>query len=144
MQYVCYVRMYVQLYLSSTYVEVYVYFVYEHERHRHPLYSSYHSSRLNAGVRTVGASHETKQLSNDKSPSFVPPLVSHVSVSLLIGVCCGPPLLLMGIFEDLLPAMQIRHTSYLASTAVFGLALDRDLWGGDPQAASVVLKSLAD
>jgi hypothetical protein len=59
----------------------------------------------------------------------------------LIAACCGPSATFI---DGLSPAMQIRRTSDMALTAMFGLALDFDLWGGDAKAASVIFQVVAD
>ena len=73
------------------------------------------------------------------SPSYVPVMVAEACVALL-GACCGRTSEEM---DRLSPAMQIRRTSDSALTAVFGLALDMDLWGGDAVAASHVIGFVA-
>jgi len=73
------------------------------------------------------------------SPSHVPSAVSKACVALL-EACCGHP---TGDMDGLSPAMQIRRTSDSALTAVFGLALDLDLWGGDPAAAGPIVEFVA-
>ncbi|KAL7565117.1 hypothetical protein ACA910_005124 [Epithemia clementina (nom. ined.)] len=73
------------------------------------------------------------------SPSYVPATVADACVSLL-EACCGRTTDEM---DQLSPAMQIRRTSDSALTAVFGLALDLDLWGSDAVAASRVIGFVA-
>ena len=45
--------------------------------------------------------------------------------------------------EDLYPSIQIQRTSDLALSAVFGMALDWDLWGSDLRGSSLILKALS-
>ncbi|VEU43883.1 unnamed protein product [Pseudo-nitzschia multistriata] len=73
------------------------------------------------------------------SPRAVPEAVTSAVLD-LIDACCGPP---SEFVEDLSPAKQIQRTSDLALTCLFGLALDWDLWGEDPLAASSLLSSVA-
>lgn len=74
------------------------------------------------------------------SPSHTPVAIADACVALL-EACCGEPTIDM---DELPPAMQIRRTSDSALTAIFGLALDIDLWGGDLAAASRVIGFVAD
>ena len=73
------------------------------------------------------------------SPSHVPPAVANACLTLL-EACCGRTTDEM---DQLSPAMQIRRTSDSALTAVFGMALDLDLWGGDANAASLIIGFVA-
>jgi hypothetical protein len=59
----------------------------------------------------------------------------------LLDACCGPSSMYL---EDLDPSVQIQRTSDLALTAVFGIALDWDLWGRDLRAACGMLEALAE
>ena len=74
------------------------------------------------------------------APTHVPKPVAQACV-LLLEACCGQPAQEM---DDLSPALQIRRTSDTALTAVFGLALDLDLWGGDPLAAVPIISFVAE
>lgn len=73
------------------------------------------------------------------SPSVIPPAIAEAVVELL-DLCCGP---IARKLDELSPAMQIRRTSDLALTALFGLALDVDVWGGDVVAASIIWQAVA-
>ena len=89
-------------------------------------------------VTTSGSA--TVSSSTTISPSHIPTAIAGAVVELL-DVCCGPK---ADKLEDLPPAMQIRRTSDLALSALFGLALgDFDLWGGDVVAAATVWKGVA-
>lgn len=77
--------------------------------------------------------------SSSASPSYIPLSIAE-AVAQLLDVCCGPP---STTIEELSPAMQIRRTSDVALTALFGLALDFDLWGGDLHAAAIVLTAVS-
>ena len=74
------------------------------------------------------------------SPSYIPPLFVDAMVQ-FIDVCCGPP---AHSIDALSPAMQIRRTSDMALTALFGFALDFDLWSSDVFAASTIFRAVAD
>ena len=66
-------------------------------------------------------------LKSGASPSFIPPAIAEACVD-LVDACCGP-LVPFGIVENATAAVQMRRSSDLALTALFGLALDYDLWG---------------
>jgi hypothetical protein len=102
------------------------------------------------------------------APPYIPEPILHACIELLVA-CTGPPTDGKGDVEmdssesfqlpavverdvsttskatvdSLSAAMQIRRTSDLALTAVFGFALDSDLWGSDSRAAYVVYRALA-
>uniref|UniRef100_A0A7S3L431 BEACH domain-containing protein n=1 Tax=Amphora coffeiformis TaxID=265554 RepID=A0A7S3L431_9STRA len=75
-----------------------------------------------------------------ESPSVVPTPIAEACAA-LIAACCGP--IVPGIVEDATPAVQMRRSSDVALTALFGLALDYDLWGSLPAAATVVRAAAA-
>jgi hypothetical protein len=72
------------------------------------------------------------------SPTRIPISIAKACASLL-GACCGPrsPLL-----EDLSPAMQIQRTSDMALTALFGIALDFEIWGRDLASCAVLMEAV--
>ena len=82
-------------------------------------------------------------------PPFIPPAISRALVGLVDG-CCGPSFrnarrvdpsaILVNPCRGLL---RVRRASDLALTALFGLALDLDLVGGDHAAAAQILKAIA-
>lgn len=72
-------------------------------------------------------------------PPFIPSLITEAFCSLL-DACCGPA---QSFLENLSPHHQIRRTSDLALTAIFGVALDMDLWSGDVKAASKIFECIA-
>lgn len=72
------------------------------------------------------------------SPPFVPPRIVNAILD-LFHACCGPA---SPSLASLSPSWQIHKTSDLALTALFGLALDWDLW--TPNAATAVLTAVAD
>jgi hypothetical protein len=75
-----------------------------------------------------------------RSPVEIPTAIVEASQE-LVAACCGP---MTERIDLLAPAIQIRRMSDLALTAIFGFALDLDLWGGDAKAASSIFCSLAD
>jgi hypothetical protein len=90
--------------------------------------------------RRFAATQEDEIMTKGASPSHVPAKVVRAAVA-LIAACCGPAAATM---DDLSPAMKIRRTADLALTAVFGVALDFDLWGGDARAATQIYKAVTD
>ena len=70
-----------------------------------------------------------------ESPSVVPTPIAEACAA-LTAACCGPAV--AGLVEDATPAVQMRRSSDVALTALFGLALDYDLWGSLPAAATVI------
>jgi hypothetical protein len=74
------------------------------------------------------------------SPTKIPIVVAHACAELL-NACCGPPSVLL---ENLSPAMQIQRTSDLALTALFGLALDLELWGHNVLACAEICEAIAE
>jgi hypothetical protein len=72
-------------------------------------------------------------------PSKIPRTIVASMVDLL-DACCGPP---SHYVEDLDPSLQIQRTSDLALTAVFGMALDWDLWGSDVSAIADIMEALS-
>ncbi len=75
----------------------------------------------------------------DVGPSRIPQSIVSAMVDVL-DACCGPP---SEFIEELDPSSQIQRTSDLALTAVFGMALDWDLWGTDVYAISQIMEALA-
>ena len=73
------------------------------------------------------------------SPAKIPIAIVMAMIDLL-DACCGPP---SPFLEELYPSFQIQRTSDLALSAVFGMALDWDLWGRDLRASSKILEALA-
>jgi hypothetical protein len=74
------------------------------------------------------------------SPRAVPLAIAEACAS-LIEACCGP---VNDLVEEETPATQMRRSSDLALTALFGLALDYDLWSETPAAAAVVLHTVTE
>lgn len=72
-------------------------------------------------------------------PSKIPQAIVTAMVDLM-DACCGPA---SDYIEDLDPGLQIQRTSDLALTAVFGMALDWDLWGTDVSAIAKILEALS-
>jgi hypothetical protein len=95
----------------------------------------------NNGPRQLtSCSNMTTPMSNlPLSPAKVPETVVSAVIDLL-DACCGPP---SAFLEDLFPSLQIQRTGDLALTAVFGMALDWDLWGRDLKAACCMMDALA-
>lgn len=74
----------------------------------------------------------------------VVPLEIATACTSLVEACCGPADREDDIAVEELPAaVQMRRASDLALTALFGLALDYDLWGNAPEAACIILRSAA-
>ena len=73
------------------------------------------------------------------TPKRIPPSIVSASIQ-LISACCGPPALFL---EDLAPAQQIQRTSDIALTALFGFALELEVWGKDLIACQDVLEAIA-
>ena len=106
------------------------------------------------------------------SPTNIPLSIVYAMIDLLDS-CCGPPLseatataatagplsshdymlcqrntnttntTQYGYVEDLDPSVQIQRTSDLALSAVFGMAFDVDLWGGDIRALALMWYELS-
>ena len=87
---------------------------------------------------------ETSTLYNNSksvvSPKFIPTDVVQACCQ-LVAVCCGPA---SNFMSDLAPHECVRRTSDVALTAMFGFALEVDLWGGDAAAAAHMLQTVAD
>lgn len=71
------------------------------------------------------------------TPSYIPSGIIEASVD-LVASCCGPESVTL---HDLLPGHQIQRTSDMSLSALFGFALDLDLWGGYPAAIAAIGKS---
>jgi hypothetical protein len=74
------------------------------------------------------------------SPKRIPLSIAQACAE-LIGACCGPP---SPTLDKLAAHDQVRRSSDLAMTAVFGLALDLDLWGVHVASAKLVIHSVAE
>ncbi|KAG7359446.1 Beige/BEACH domain containing protein [Nitzschia inconspicua] len=108
-------------------------------------YSDFVKAQATAGgsntSRQQVASNMTTPMANlPLTPAKVPESIVSAMVDLL-DACCGPP---SAFLEDLYPSLQIQRTSDLALTAVFGMALDWDLWGRDLKAASKMMEAFAN
>eukprot|EP00980_Cylindrotheca_fusiformis_P016230 scaffold4825_cov132-Cylindrotheca_fusiformis.AAC.7 len=86
-----------------------------------------------------GTKMKTIMSSMPVSPTKIPLAVAR-EMAKLIDACCGPR---SNFLEDLDPSFQIKRTSDLALTALFGIGLDWELWGRDLEAASIVLEAVA-
>jgi hypothetical protein len=76
-------------------------------------------------------------------PSIIPMTIAHAIVG-LIDVCCGPSQYpSVSICNPCRGLIRIRRASDLALTAVFGLAMDIDLFGNDPAGAAPILRAIA-
>jgi len=93
---------------------------------------------MNANTNTSRMTTTMDQL--PVTPTKIPRLVVEAVLDLL-DACFGPP---SDFVEDLVPSMQIQRTSDLALTALFGLALDWDLWGNNLEASARVLKAVSE
>jgi hypothetical protein len=74
------------------------------------------------------------------SPKRIPLSIAQACAE-LIGLCCGPPSTRLFSLEA---HDQVRRSSDLAMTAVFGFGLDLDLWGVHVKSARLVIGSVAD
>jgi len=79
----------------------------------------------------------------ETSPTYIPTLITQ-ACKLLINACCGPALDKDKRWKRPPLPLHIRRTSDIALTAVFALAFDLDLWGGDPIAASSIIEEVAN
>ena len=77
------------------------------------------------------------------APTYIPPKITKACQS-LITACCGPVVDIGKRWKRPPLSVHIRRTSDIAMTAVFGLVLDLDLWGGDPVAASSIMEQFVD
>lgn len=68
------------------------------------------------------------------APSYIPKAIIEASVELVVS-CCGPESTTL---HELLPSHQIQRTSDISLSALFGFALDWDLWGGCPAASAAI------
>jgi hypothetical protein len=79
----------------------------------------------------------------ESAPSYIPAKITKACQS-LITACCGPAVEIGRRWKRPPLAVHVRRTSDIALTAIFGLALDLDLWGGDPIAAATIMEQFAD
>ncbi len=77
------------------------------------------------------------------APSRIPELITKASCS-IIAVCCGPILHDNRRWKRPTLPVHIRRASDLALTAVFGFALDLDIWGTDPVACATILTEVTE
>ena len=81
--------------------------------------------------------------SNGSAPSYIPPPIVKACEDLL-QAAMGPYDLQDSGSKRPMLGIHIRRTGDVALSALFGLGLDWDLWGGDVIAASRIIKVIAD
>ena len=74
------------------------------------------------------------------APKYIPPGIVQACVE-LVDACCGPA---ANTIDGLTPGAKVRWTSDVALTALFGFALDYDLWGATAQAAAPMTACVAE
>jgi len=91
-------------------------------------------------IEGTSVASANQSASSSSTPRHIPRSIVHACAK-FVDVCCGPP---AKFIQDLEPSQRVRRTSDMALTALFGFALDNDLWGGDPRAGAEILECVAD
>jgi hypothetical protein len=80
---------------------------------------------------------------NQSAPNHVPKLITKACCS-LIDACCGPTQEKGRRWKRPSLSLHIRRASDIALTAIFGFAMDMDLWGNDICACAAIIKQVVD
>lgn len=98
-------------------------------------YQIFTATSVPSGISSEeGIGLQTKH--ENMAPSYIPRAIIDAFVE-LIATCCGPE---SPTLHELLPANQIQRTSDISLSALFGFALDWDLWGSCPAASAAIGK----
>ncbi len=82
-------------------------------------------------------------VTKDMAPSRIPSEISKACKWII--TACGGPAVENGMkWKRPSLSIHVRRTSDIALTSIFGMALDMDLWGGDPIAAAEILGEVAN
>jgi hypothetical protein len=83
--------------------------------------------------------HATKQ----SAPNHIPALITKACCS-VVNSCCGPVQEKGRRWKRPTLSLFIRRASDIALTAIFGFAMDMDLWGNDMCACASIMKEIVD
>jgi len=83
--------------------------------------------------------HATKQ----SAPNHIPALITKACCS-VVNSCCGPVQEKGRRWKRPTLSLFIRRASDIALTAIFGFAMDMDLWGNDMCACASIMKEIID